>query len=46
MTARARLRPTSPGELPAPRTDLDSAAVMAEAIDALAAIRSRLENGA
>jgi hypothetical protein len=35
-----RLRPTSPGELPAPRIDADCCAVLAEAIDAHAAIRT------
>jgi hypothetical protein len=40
MTRPTRLRPTSPDELPAPRIDPDSAAVLAEAIDALAAIRT------
>jgi len=40
MTARPRLRPTTTGEQPAPRIDSDSAAVLAEAIDALAAIRT------
>jgi hypothetical protein len=34
------LRATSPDELPAPRIDPDSAAVLTEAIDALAAIRT------
>ena len=33
------LRLTEPGELPAPRTDADSAAVLAEAVDTLAALR-------
>jgi hypothetical protein len=40
MTARPRLRPTTAGEQPAPRIDSDSAAVLTEAIDALAAIRT------
>jgi hypothetical protein len=40
MTRPIRLRPTSPGELPAPRIDPDSSAVLAQAIDALAAIRT------
>ncbi len=40
MTTRPRLRSTSPGEPPAPRTDLDSATVLAEAVDALAALRT------
>jgi hypothetical protein len=31
---------TRPGELPAPRVDTDSAAVLAEAVDALAALRT------
>jgi hypothetical protein len=35
-----QLRPTSPDELPAPRIDPDSAAVLTEAIDALASIRT------
>jgi hypothetical protein len=34
------LRLTEPGELPAPRTAADSAAVLAEAVDALAAPRT------
>ena len=34
------LRLTEPGELPAPRTDADSAAVLAEAVDTLAALRT------
>ena len=34
------LRLTEPGELPAPRTDADSAAVLAQAIDTLAALRT------
>jgi hypothetical protein len=33
-------RLTRPGELPAPRVDADSAAVLAEAVDALAALRT------
>ena len=33
-------RLTRPGELPAPRVDTDSAAVLAEAVDALAALRT------
>ena len=40
MTTRPRLRPTSPDELPAPRVDTDSAAILTEAIDTLAAIRT------
>jgi hypothetical protein len=40
MSRLTRLRPTSPGELPAPRIDADSSAVLAEAIDALAALRT------
>jgi hypothetical protein len=40
MTRPIRLRATSPHELPAPRIDHDSAAVLTEAIDALAAIRT------
>jgi hypothetical protein len=40
MTARPRLRPTTTGEQPAPRIDPDSAAVLAEAIDALASLRT------
>jgi hypothetical protein len=40
MTARPPLRPTTTGELPAPRTDSDSAAVLTEAIDALASLRT------
>ncbi len=40
MTARPRLRPTTTGELPAPRTDSDSATIMTEAIDALASLRT------
>ena len=34
------LRLAQPGELPAPRTDTDSAAVLAEAVDTLAALRT------
>ena len=34
------LRLTEPGELPAPRTDADSAAILAEAVDTLAALRT------
>ena len=34
------LRLTEPGELPAPRIDTDSAAVLAEAVDTLAALRT------
>jgi hypothetical protein len=34
------LRLTRPGELPAPRTDTDSAAVLAQAVDTLAALRT------
>src|SRR6266704_3192422 len=33
-------RLTRPGELPAPRADTDSAAVLTEAVDALAALRT------
>ena len=33
-------RLTRPGELPAPRADDDSAAVLADAVDALAALRT------
>ena len=33
-------RLTRPGELPAPRIDADSAAVLTEAVDALAALRT------
>jgi hypothetical protein len=33
-------RLTQPGELPAPRADDDSAAVLAQAVDALAALRT------
>jgi NAD dependent epimerase/dehydratase family enzyme len=33
-------RLTLPGEQPAPRTDADSAAVLAQAVDALAALRT------
>jgi hypothetical protein len=40
MNRPARLRPTGPDELPAPRIDHNSAAVLAEAIDALDAIRT------
>ncbi len=40
MTTRPRLRPTTTGELPAPRVAPDSAAVLAEAIDVLASIRT------
>jgi hypothetical protein len=39
MTGPA-LRLTQPGDLPAPRTDPDSAAVLNEAIDALATLRT------
>jgi hypothetical protein len=39
MTSQ-ELRLTQPGELPAPRTDADSAAVLAEAVDTLAALRA------
>jgi hypothetical protein len=39
MTSR-QLRLTQPGELPAPRADADSAAVLAEAADTLAALRT------
>ncbi|MDQ2845577.1 MAG: hypothetical protein M3Y77_04320 [Actinomycetota bacterium] len=34
------LRLTQPDELPAPRTDADSASVLAQAVDALAALRT------
>ncbi len=34
------LRLTQPDELPAPRTDTDSATVLAEAVDTLAALRT------
>jgi hypothetical protein len=37
MTSKP-LRLTRPGELPAPRTDADSAAVHAQAVDSLAAL--------
>jgi hypothetical protein len=40
MSRPTRLRPTRPDELPAPRIDADSAAILTEAIDALAAIRT------
>ncbi|MGH3402440.1 MAG: hypothetical protein ACRDRJ_08015 [Streptosporangiaceae bacterium] len=39
MTSQ-QLRLTQPGELPAPRTDADSVAVLAEAADTLAALRT------
>jgi len=39
MTSQ-RLRLTPAGELPAPRADADSAAVLAEAADALPALRT------
>ncbi len=39
MTGQS-LRLTQPGELPAPRTDADSAAVIAKAVDTLAALRT------
>ena len=39
MTSQ-QLRLTQPGELPAPRADADSAAVLAHAVDALAALRT------
>ena len=39
MTSKP-LRLTRPGELPAPRIDADSTAVLTEAIDALAALRT------
>jgi NAD dependent epimerase/dehydratase family enzyme len=39
MTSK-ELRLTRPGELPAPRTDADSAAVLAQAVEALAALRT------
>ena len=35
-----RPRLTQPGELPAPRVDADSAAVLAQAVDSLAALRT------
>jgi hypothetical protein len=34
------LRLTQPGELPAPRTDTDSAAVLADAVETLARLRT------
>jgi hypothetical protein len=40
MTTRPQLRPTTAGELPAPRTDADSATILTEAIDALASLRT------
>jgi hypothetical protein len=39
MTSQ-RPRLTRPGELPAPRADADSAAVLAQAVDSLAALRT------
>jgi hypothetical protein len=39
MTSQ-RPRLTRPGELPAPRADADSATVLAQAVDALAALRT------
>ena len=39
MTSKP-LRLTQPGELPAPRADADSAAVLTEAVAALAALRT------
>jgi integrase len=39
MTSQPQ-RLTEPGELPAPRTDTDGAAVLAEAVDTLAALRT------
>jgi hypothetical protein len=39
MTSQ-ELRLTRPGELPAPRTDAGSAAVLAQAVEALAALRT------
>jgi hypothetical protein len=39
MTSQ-RPRLTQPGELPAPRVDADSATVLAQAVDALAALRT------
>ena len=39
MTSQ-QLRLTQPGELPAPRSDADSAAVLAQAVEALAALRT------
>jgi hypothetical protein len=35
-----RPRLTQPGELPAPRVDADSAAILAQAVDSLAALRT------
>jgi hypothetical protein len=40
MTERPRLRLTLAGELPAPATDADSDAVLAEAVEALAKLRT------
>jgi hypothetical protein len=40
VTAHPQLRPTTAGELPAPRTDPDSATILTEAIDALASLRT------
>jgi hypothetical protein len=40
MTERPRLHLTMPGELPAPATDADSQAVMAEAVEGLAKLRT------
>ena len=39
MTSQ-QLRLTQPGDLPAPHADADSAAVLADAVDALAALRT------
>jgi NAD dependent epimerase/dehydratase family enzyme len=39
MTSQ-ELRLTRPGELPAPRADTDSATVLAQAVEALAALRT------
>ncbi|PZS24109.1 MAG: hypothetical protein DLM61_23045 [Pseudonocardiales bacterium] len=40
MTERPQLRLTVPGDLPAPTTDADSEAVMAEAVEALSKLRT------
>jgi len=45
MTSQ-RPRLTRPGELPAPRVDADSAAVLAQAVDSLAALRTPLTGSA
>ena len=39
MTSQ-QLRLTQPGELPAPRADTDSATILAQAVEALAALRT------